>query len=498
MNEYDPSVISPYNIAPLVLLLLPVLSIALVYLVPARWAKYVSLASSLSSLGYLLYALNSGFLNCNCYQWVFTTPWVDSLGINFAVGMNGLSMIMMMLTNIAMPFIVLSSFSTPQGETKGLHALMLFMQASLLGVFLATDSFLFYLFYEAALIPVFFIILNWGGENKGRINLKFFIYTLAGSLLMLLAIIYLYLKTGSFSINAFYRAGLTLQEQTFLFIAFMAAFAVKIPLFPFHSWQPQTYTVAPTQGTMLLSAIMLKMALYGILRFVIPIAPLAVQAYGHYIIILAVIGVIYGAWIAINQNNIKTLFAFSSLSHVGLITAGLFTLNFNGMQGATFQMFSHGINAIGLFMVAEVLQRRTGSLELSKMGGIVKQAPVFAVTFFVILLGAVALPLTSGFIGEFLILLGLFEYNVYVCGVAGITIILGAVYMLNAFQKAMLGNPAGTETENFKDLNFTEAAVLVPIAALIIFFGIQPEYLTKIGSTSVDSVYYIYQQAIQP
>jgi NADH-quinone oxidoreductase subunit M len=475
----------------LILLAIPLLSIPLLYLVPRAFAKHVGLLSSIASAAFLLYIFYASFVICNCkpFQFTFNEVWVKSLGINFNLSIDSFSMLMLLLTNLGVPLIILSSYKSAQGETRGLFALILLMQAALLGVFMAADSFVFYLFYELALVPVFFIILNWGGENKGRINLKFFIYTLTGSLLMLVAIIFLYLQTGStsFNISSFYTLQLTATQQSLVFWGFMMAFAVKIPLFPFHTWQPATYTVAPTQGTMLLSGLMLKMALYGIFRFVLPITPLAVAQWGPTVMVLAVIGVVYGAWIAIGQNNIKTLFAYSSLSHVGLIAAGMFTLTTQGMQGAMFQMVSHGFNAIGLFMIADILYSRLGTFELSKMGGIARQAPKFAILFFVILLGAVALPLTNGFVGEFLLLLGIFSYSKVMAAIAGLTIILGAVYMLNTYQKSMLGE-SNELTANFKDLSATEFLVLAPIAAIVLAAGIFPELFMNLTQIPVEGL----------
>ncbi len=476
----------------LILLAIPLLSIPLLYLVPREFAKHVGLLSSLVSMATLLYFFYQVFTICTCkpIQMTFNEVWVKSLGINFHLSIDGVSMLMLLLTNLAVPLIMLSSYGSTQGNTRGLFALILLMQASLLGVFMAADSFVFYLFYELALVPVFFIILNWGGENKGRINLKFFIYTLTGSLLMLVAIIFLYLQTGesaTFNIRTFYHLGLTATQQSLVFWGFMIAFAVKIPLFPLHTWQPPTYTVAPTQGTMLLSAVMGKMALYGIFRFVIPITPLAVAQWGSTVMILAVIGVVYGAWIAIGQNNIKTLFAYSSLSHVGLIAVGMFTLTTQGLQGGLFQMVAHGFNAIGLFMIADILYRRLGTFELSKMGGIANQAPRFAILFFIILLGAVALPLTNGFVGEFLLLLGIFSYSKLMALVAGLTIIFGAVYMLNTYQKSMFGE-SNELTANFKDLTLTETLVLAPVAVIVLAAGIFPELFMKLTEIPVQGL----------
>jgi NADH-quinone oxidoreductase subunit M len=365
------------------------------------------------------------------------------------------------------------------------------MQGALIGVFVSLDAFLFYIFWELALIPIYFIALLWGGTDRGKITFKFFIYTLAGSLFMLLGIIYLYLQTsnGSFDITAFYQLKLSHDTQTIIFWCFFLAFAIKMPIFPFHTWQPDTYHTAPTQGTMLLSGIMLKMGIYGVIRWMLPIVPIAISDTwgGDLAIMLSVIGIIYASVIAIMQKDIKRLIAYVSIAHVGLIGAGIFTTNINALQGAMFQMLSHGINVVGLFFVVDIIYDRTKTHAISGLGGIRNSAPQFALYFLIILLGSVSLPLTSGFIGEFLLLAGIFKYNAVIAGVAGLTIILGAVYMLSSYQKVMLGESNNT-TKNFSDLTGIEKGVLIPIILMIIIMGVYPTPFLAISEPAIKNI----------
>jgi NADH-quinone oxidoreductase subunit M len=360
------------------------------------------------------------------------------------------------------------------------------MQSGLLIVFTALDAFLFYVGWEVALIPVYFICALWGGENRIKANLKFFVYTIAGSLLMLIAIIYLHLQTpgNSYDISEFYKLELDSVTQGWIFWAFFLAFAIKMPVFPFHTWQPDTYTEAPTAGTMLLAGIMLKMGIYGVIRWLIPVAPLGFQDWGTTALILSVIGIVYASIIAFTQNDIKRLIAYSSIAHVGLISAGIFAWNVQGLQGAMIQMLNHGINVVGMFFIADIIIRRMNTRDLSLMGGIAKPAPMLAIAFLVVLLGTVALPLTNGFVGEFLLLMGVYNYNIWLAAIAGLTIILGAVYMLRMYQKVMFGQ-LNTSTSVFTDLDVTEKSVLLIISVLIIFIGVYPQPILNISEAAV-------------
>jgi NADH-quinone oxidoreductase subunit M len=363
------------------------------------------------------------------------------------------------------------------------------MQMALIGVFVSLDGFLFYIFWELALIPIYFICLLWGGENRARITFKFFIYTLTGSLLMLGGLIYLYLHTEgvhSFDINALYKSGqgMDLPHQSMLFWAMFMAFAIKMPIFPFHTWQPDTYTTAPTQGTMLLSGIMLKMGTYGVIRWLLPVAPVGVEHWGHLAITLSIIGIVYTSCIAIVQKDFKRLIAYSSIAHVGLISAGILALNMQGLQGSLIQMLSHGVNVVGLFFIVDIIERRTKTREIDHLGGIRNVNPQFAVLFLMVLLGSVALPLTNGFIGEFLLINGVYQYNAWAAAFAGLTVILGAVYMLRSYQSIMLGEIKPV-TSTFAALTGNEKTILVIICAAIIVFGIYPKPLMDISEPAV-------------
>ncbi|MBP7184486.1 MAG: NADH-quinone oxidoreductase subunit M [Saprospiraceae bacterium] len=419
--------------------------------------------------------------------------WLPQLGIHFKIGYDGISMLMAILTNILMPVIVLSTFG--KSQSRQLYALILLMQGALIGVFTALDGLLFYVFWELALIPIYFICALWGGENKIRVTLKFFIYTFIGSLFMLLSLIYMYLQTPdnhSFALSDLYNVQLTAKQALLVGSGLFLAFAVKMPVFPFHTWQPDTYTVSPTVGTMLLSGIMLKMGVYGAIRWLIPMVPEAIE-YKDYIIILAVMGIVYAAIIAIRQKDMKRLFAYSSISHVGLIAAGVFVFSLESLQGSLMQMLSHGINIVGLFYVAQIIEERTGTRDLTLLGGIAQKSPALAFYFMIILLGSVALPLTNGFVGEFLLLKGVFSYNWIYGAISGLTIILCAVYMFRAYQMSMLGELSNS-TMKFKDLNSLEVWILAYLAALVILLGVMPQVVFDLTNGSVNKLISIVAQ----
>lgn len=473
------------------LILLPIIAGLITLAIKGETAKTVALVFAFAELALGAYLYKS-FVPDATSQFGLSYDWIHSAGIKFSVGVDGISLILVFLTTLMVPFIILSTFGAEYKNSSNLYALILFMQAALVGVFTAKDVFLFYFFFEAALIPIYFIAAIWGGENRIKVTFKFFVYTIFGSLFMLLALVYLYLLTpGSHSadINAIYEAAraLDLTTQSYLFGAFFLAFAIKMPLFPFHTWQPDTYVEAPTAGTMLLSGIMLKMGVYGLIRFILPIVPLGVDQWGFVAIILSVIGVIYGSVIAIQQNDMKRLIAYSSFAHVGLMAAGIFSRNLEGIQGSLIQMLAHGINVVGLFFIVEIIERRTKSRELSLLGGITQTTPNLSVYFIILMLGSVALPLTNGFVGEFLLLKGIYEYNAWIGAVAGLTIILGAVYMLRMVQKSMFGVTSKV-TEGFTDLSFNEKAVLFPLSFLVIALGIAPNIFLKLTEPAVSQL----------
>lgn len=468
----------------LLLLFIPLLG-ALVTAFSGNGAKHVALVNAIVSLGLTLMMV-CNFIPDASTQFVVNFPWIKDLGISFHAGVDGISMITILLTNVLVPLIILSAYQHTYKNANAFFALILFMQTGLLVVFTAMDAFLFYIGWEAALIPIYFICAVWGGKNRISVNMKFFVYTIAGSLFMLLGIIYLYLQNpaNNFDIQAFYNLSLDATQQSWIFWAFFVAFAIKMPVFPFHTWQPDTYTEAPAPGTMLLSGIMLKMGIYGVIRWLLPVAPLGVQEWGQLAIILSIIGVVYASLIAFTQKDAKRLVAYSSIGHVGLISAGIFALNVQGMQGAMIQMLSHGINVVGLFFVLDIISSRLQTNKIAELGGIAKQAPKLAIVFLIIVLGTVALPGTNGFIGEFLLLIGIYQYSLWAAVFAGMTIIFGAVYMFRMYQNIMLGK-TNALTIGFTDIRGSEQLVLYVICVLIVVLGVYPKPILTLSEASV-------------
>ncbi|MVN74732.1 NADH-quinone oxidoreductase subunit M [Hymenobacter sp. HMF4947] len=424
--------------------------------------------------------------------------WIPSAGITFHLGIDGLSLCLVLLTTFLVPIILLTAFRHEEYENPGaFYALVLFMQTGLLGVFTALDAFVFYFFWEVALIPIYFLAGAWSrSDRRIQITFKFFLYTIIGSLFMLAGFVYLYLQTGpaagslaahSSDIQAFYNLKLSASEQSWLFWLIFAAFAVKMPIFPFHTWQPDTYTESPTPATMLLSGIMLKMGIYGCLRWLLPVVPLGVSQWQQLVMVLAIIGIIYGAVIAIRQRDMKRLIAYSSLSHVGLMIAGVFSLQAIGLQGAVVQMLAHGVNVVGMFLVADAIERRTGSRSLPDLGGLTRRTPLLSVCFLVMLLSTVALPLTGGFVGEFLLLAGVYQFNMWAGALAGLTIIFSAVYLLRMYQRAMLG-PDSAFSDTITDLSGAELAMFAPLIVLVFWLGLFPGTFLHLSEPAISSI----------
>jgi NADH-quinone oxidoreductase subunit M len=477
------------------LIIIPLIASLLVFLTKGKTARSAALILSIIEFALSLAALAVFKAAPASKQLILDCTWVESLGINFAVSLDGMSLLLVLLTTFLTPLIILSSFNNEYEKPNVFYGLILMMQMALVGVFMANDGFLFYVFWELALIPIYFICLLWGGENRAKITFKFFVYTLFGSLFMLIALVFLYQHSGmqtgikSWAINELYEAGrgLTASQQGYVFWAIFLAFAIKMPVFPFHTWQPNTYVNAPTQGTMLLSGIMLKMGTFGMIKWLLPVVPLGVQQYGHVAMILSIIGIIYASCIAIVQTDFKRLIAYSSIAHVGLIAAGILAWNQQGVQGALIQMVSHGINVVGLFLIADILLRNVGTRDSSKLGGIRNINPQFAVLFLIVLLGSVALPLTNGFVGEFLLITGVYQYSAWLAAFAGLTVILGAVYMLRSYQAIMLGE-ANELTKKFLALTSSDKAILIIISAAIIALGVFPQPLTELAEPAVKNL----------
>jgi len=471
----------------LLLIFFPLVAALMLLMVKGEQVKKIALGVAIVEFAISMVAVFQFQKNAST-QFELNYTWIKSMGINFHVGMDGISLLLVLLTTFLVPIIILTSFNKQYKNPSVFYSLILAMQFALVGVFVSLDGFLFYIFWELALIPIYFICLLWGGDDRARITFKFFVYTLAGSLLMLAGLIYLYQFTPNktFDIAALYAAGQSLDvvHQGYVFWAMFMAFAIKMPVFPFHTWQPDTYTTAPTQGTMLLSGIMLKMGTYGVIRWLLPIAPLGVEHWAHLAITLAVIGILYASTIAIVQKDFKRLIAYSSIAHVGLIAAGILAGNVQGVQGSMVQMLSHGVNVVGLFFIVDLIQSRTNTREIHSLGGIRNVNPQFAVLFLIVLLGSVALPLTNGFVGEFLLLNGVYQYSAWMAAFAGVSVILGAVYMLRSYQSIMLGE-TNSLTSSFAPLTSNEKVVLITICVAIIAFGVYPKPLLDIAEPSV-------------
>ena len=487
----------------LTLLLLPLAGSALVFAWKNPASKYLALGIAFAEMFLTFFMLSSldfkptvdGVL-----QYEINYPWSNFIKSNLHFGIDGMSMLMLLLTNILSVLIILSSFNEKPSYRNTFYGLILLMQFGLVGVFSALDGLLFYIFWEVTLIPIWLIAGIWGQENKKiQFTTRFFVYTFVGSLFMLIGLIYVYTHSASFALTDLYNADLNASEQTVIFWFIFFAFAVKLPIFTFHSWQPDTYTYSPTQGSMLLSGIMLKMAVYGLLRYLLPITPDPILGIsGQIVMVLAICGIVHGALIAIIQNDSKRLIAYSSLSHVGLMVAGIMasailtmkgTLMIEGGEGALVQAFAHGINVVGLFYCADILYKRFKTRDIRQMGGLAKVAPKFAVLFMVILLGSVALPLTNGFVGEFILIKSIFDYNVLAAVVAGLTMIFSAVYLFRFYGKAMFGKGDERVLASVGDLTDVEFSVMASLVVFVILLGIFPQPIIEMVQSSLKFIF---------
>jgi NADH-quinone oxidoreductase subunit M len=450
------------------------------------WSLLISLIVLFLSIASNVFLKSTDQLN-------FSAPWMGSLGSSFSLKLDGLSQVLTLLTAVSYPIILLATWKTAYTKSNNFFALMLLTQAGLMGVFTATDALLFYFFWELALIPIYFLCSGWGHERRIPVTFKFFVYTFTASVVMLVGILYLYFQTPdrSFSMQSFYALKLPATVQSWLFWILFIAFAVKMPVFPFHTWQPDTYEQSPTAATMVLSGIMVKMGLFGLIRWVWPIFPGAFHAWGDVTMSMGLIGVIYASLIAIQQDDLKRLIAYSSIAHMGIMVMATFSESAIGMQGVFIQMFNHGINIIGLWIVVELIERQFGTRKLSELGGLAQKAPALATLLVIVALGNIALPLTNGFIGEFLMFNGIWSSNtanahriIFTVG-ALVSIILSAVYTLNMIKKIFFGN-TNTITEQAHDAYLNEKVVLGILAVIIVVLGVYPQPLLNLGNSFVD------------
>jgi NADH-quinone oxidoreductase subunit M len=472
------------------LIFFPVLAGLLTFFIKEeKAARAWSFAASLITLGIAIAALkvDKNLLEYQC-------EWLQPLGSSFDVKLDGMGLMLCLLNAVAYPLVFLGTWHSTYKNAKNFFALMLLAQAGMMGVFVAMDALLFYFFWELALIPMYFLCSMWGGERRIRVTFKFFIYTFLGSLLMLIGIIYLQSKTSdhSFSIRSFYSLALTTKNQSWVFWLFLLAFAIKMPVFPLHTWQPDTYEQAPTATTMILSGVMVKMGLLGAMRWLVALLPAAAWQWSDFITPLALIGLIYASLIAIRQDDIKRLVAYSSIAHIGLMCAAIFTNTVYGLQGVMIQMFSHGVNIIGLWIIVEIIERRYGTRKLSELGGLAQRAPFMAVAFVTIALANIALPLTNAFVGEFLMFNGLLQvrsnYYMWFTVMAGMGVILSAVYTLRMVRKIFYGE-TNALTANGDDLRIGEKLSLGIIIVLIFWMGLFPQQVLDLTHTSATDIF---------
>jgi NADH-quinone oxidoreductase subunit M len=450
------------------------------------WALIISFAMLVVSIA-ALNLRDNGALH-------YSASWMGSLGSSFSISLDGMSQLLCLLTAIAYPLIFIATWKSTYKKSNNFFGLMLLTAAGLMGVFTATDALLFYFFWELALIPVYFLCSGWGGEKRIPVTFKFFIYTFTASVLMLIGLLYLYFQTPdrSFSIESFYALNLPNNTQTLVFWLLFVAFAVKMPVFPFHTWQPDTYEQSPTAATMVLSGIMVKMGVFGVIRWVLPVVPVASYMWGDVVMTMSVVGIIYASIIAIQQNDLKRLIAYSSIAHIGLMAAAIFAEHRIGLQGVIVQMFNHGINIIGLWIVVELIERQFGTRKLSELGGLAQKAPGLSILLVIIALANISLPLTNAFVGEFMMFTGIFSsdvtrYNIVFAVLAGLGIILSAVYILNMIQKVFFGN-TNALTEQSHDIHVNEKAALCIIVMLIVIFGVYPQPLLNLTNDFVENI----------
>ncbi len=409
-------------------------------------------------------------------------PWIQAWGISYHLGIDGLSLFLLPLTGFLSVLAVLISWKKIVIREKAYYFSFLFLECGMLGVFVALDTILFYIFWEAMLIPMFLIIGIWGGANRRYAAIKFLIYTMAGSIFMLIAIIAMAVYAGaygsviSFDITVWLSMPIPANIQYWLFAAFFIAFAIKVPVFPFHTWLPDAHVEAPTAGSVLLAGVLLKMGVYGILRFCFPLFPDAVNYFTDAILLLGLIGIIYGAFVAFAQTDLKKLVAYSSVCHMGLIVVGIFALNHAGIKGGILQMVNHGLSTGALFILVGALYERTGTRNMEVMGGLAKKLPVLAAFFMIVTLSSIGLPGLNGFIGEFFLLLAAFKYKWWLGALAATTMILGAIYMLWMYQRVMFEKSRVTTPKVFSDFSARENMVMVPVILLLFFIGLYPSY----------------------
>jgi NADH-quinone oxidoreductase subunit M len=484
-----------------VLIFFPLLGAAALFFVNGKQERFIkafTLAVTLAEFALSLPLYFSFDEKWNGIQFLQRAEWFPEWGVSYLVGIDGISLLLILLTTLLTVLCVLCSWKSIERHVKEYHITFLFLETAMIGTLCSLDLVLFYIFWELMLVPMYLLIGVWGGPKRMYAAIKFFLYTMAGSVLMLVAIMALYFQyyheTGIYTFNILdlYKANIPLSKQYWLFSAFALSFAIKVPMFPFHTWLPDAHTEAPTAGSVILAAVLLKMGTYGFLRFAIPLFPAAAFAAVPLISILALVGIVYGAIMCLMQTDLKRLIAYSSVSHLGYVMLGMFAFNLQGLEGSIYQMLNHGISTGGLFLIVGMIYERRHTRMIADFGGLAKPMPLLAVFFMIITLSSVALPGTNGFVGEFLILLGTFRSNMLygIIGTAGV--VLGAAYMLWVFQWVMFGQVTKEENRKLVDLDKREVAILCTIVLFVFLMGLYPRmFFRKMDTTTAGYLEYV-------
>jgi NADH-quinone oxidoreductase subunit M len=450
-----------------------------------RNARYVALWTSLVNFVLSLFVWFHFDTTTAEFQFVETVPWMPAFNIGYKMGIDGISMLFVLLTTLLTPICILASWESIDDRVKEYMISFLVLETFMVGMFCALDLVVFYVFFEAVLIPMFLIIGIWGGPRRVYASFKFFLYTLAGSVLMLLAIMAMYFDAGTTDIQGLMVHRFPSELQTWLWLAFFASFAVKIPMWPVHTWLPDAHVEAPTAGSVILAAVLLKFGGYGLLRFSLPMFPEASVMFTPLIYTLSIMAVIYTSLVALAQEDMKKLIAYSSVAHMGFVTIGAFTLTVQGIEGAIFVMLAHGVISAALFLIVGVVYDRIHSRDIAAYGGLVHRMPGYALIFMIFMLASVGLPGTAGFVGEFLVLVGVFKVNTWVAALATTGIILGAAYMLYLYRRVIFGALTKDNLAAIKDMNLREVAVFAPLVVLVIWMGVYPAPFLDIMHVSV-------------